>query len=120
VTRKRFLLVCRQPPYGSPNARAALDVAMAAAAFDQPVALLFLGDGAAQLLRDQNADAIGEKSFEKQLAALPLYDVDELYVDAEALRRLGLTEGDLALPAQPLAAAAIAALLARFDVVLNF
>lgn len=120
MTRKRFLVVCRHPPYGSSLARAALDAALAAAAFDQQVALLFLGDGALQLLPGQAAGAIGQKPLDRQLGTLPLYDVDELYVDAEALRARGLQDAELALPAQPLSAAAITALLAEQDVVLGF
>jgi tRNA 2-thiouridine synthesizing protein C len=114
------LFVCRRPPYGSSLAREALDVALAAAAFDQPVAMLFLGDGVLQLLSQQKADAIEQKPLDKQLGALPLYDIDQLYVDAEALRERKLLLVDLALPAQPLSVAEITALLAGHDVVLGF
>jgi tRNA 2-thiouridine synthesizing protein C len=120
VISKRFLLVCRRPPYGAAFAREALDVALAAAAFEQRVALLFLGDGVLQLLPAQEAEALGQKPLDKQLGALPLYDVEELYVDAEALQARALDPAELALPAQPLGAAAIAALLAEQDVVLGF
>lgn len=117
---KRYLIVCRRPPYGESYAREALDVALAAAAFDQPVAFLFLGDGIAQLLRAQDSVAIAEKSLEKQLAALPLYDIDTIYVDAAALRERGFTLDDLSLPAQALADDAIATLIRQHDIVLNF
>ena len=40
-----LLVIIRCPPYGSSLARASLEVALAAAAFDQKVSLLFLGDG---------------------------------------------------------------------------
>jgi tRNA 2-thiouridine synthesizing protein C len=75
---KRILVVCRRAPYGESFAREALDMAMAAAAFDQRVAMLFLGDGALQLVAGQQARAIGQKALDKQLGALPLYDVAEL------------------------------------------
>lgn len=120
TTAKRILVVCRRPPYGESFGREALDMAMAAAAFDQRVALLFLGDGALQLVAGQQAAAIGQKALDKQLSALPLYDVTELYIDAEALRRRGLADAELALPATALEPAAIAALLATQDVVLGF
>jgi len=120
MNTKRYLIVCRRAPYGDSYAREALDVALAAAAFDQGVALLFLGDGVAQLVNAQNSAAIGEKSFEKQLSALPLYDVDTLYADADALQRRGLSANDFSLPAQLVDAQEIAALLASHDVVLNF
>lgn len=120
MNRKHYLIVCRRPPYGESYAREALDVAMAAAAFDQPVALLFFGAGVNLLRRDHAVDGIGEKSLEKQFAALPLYDVDELYVDADALARYRLSSADLSLPVQPLSTEAMARLIERSDIVLNF
>ena len=120
MNSKRFLIVCRRPPYGESYAREALDVALAAAAFEQPVALLFLGDGVTQLLSAQDSTAIAEKSLEKQLGALPLYDIDDIYVDASTLRERGFSMDNLSLPAQPLETDAVAALLQRHDIVLNF
>ncbi len=120
MNSKRYLIVCRRPPYGESYAREALDMALAAAAFDQPIALLFLGDGVTQLLREHDSNGIGEKSFEKQLSALPMYDITSIYADAEALQERGLTATDLSLPTQLLDNAAILALLHDHDVVLNF
>lgn len=120
MIKKTFLIVCHRPPYGESFAREALDVAMAAAAFDQSVAMLFLGDGVLQLLNAQHGDAIGQKSHDKQLSALPLYDVDTLYVDAEALQARQLDAADLILPVQPLSTAEISALFTAHDVVLGF
>jgi tRNA 2-thiouridine synthesizing protein C len=120
MTRKQFLIVCRHPPYGNSLARDALDVAMATAAFDQQVAMLFLGDGVLQLCNAQDGAAIEQKSHDKQLSALPLYDVDELYVDAHSLRAHGLEATDLALPVQLLTDEEIARLFADHTVVLGF
>jgi tRNA 2-thiouridine synthesizing protein C len=120
MKQKRILIVCRCPPYGESFAREALDVAMAGAAFDQSVALLFLGAGVAVLAKNQQSDGIQEKSLEKQFAALPLYDVNELYVDADALRQYHFSDTDLSLPAQLLDTHAITQLLERSDIVLNF
>jgi tRNA 2-thiouridine synthesizing protein C len=120
MIQKLFLIVCRRPPYGESFARAALDTAMAAAAFDQKVMILFFGDGVTQLLKHQDSSAIAQKSLEKQLSALPLYDVNEIYVDAAALYERGIDASDLSLTATPLNSKDIAALLARSDIALNF
>ena len=117
---KQIAVVCRQPPYGSSLAREALDAAMAAAAFDQQVSMIFLGDGVWQLCRYQQSEGIGQRSLEKSLAMLPLYDVDRLYADADALRQRGLNASDLSLPVELLDGDAIAAMLHRQDVVLSF
>jgi tRNA 2-thiouridine synthesizing protein C len=93
---------------------------MASAAFDQQVAMLFLGDGVLQLCNGQDGAAIGYKSHDKQLSALPLYDVDALFVDAHSLRAHGLEADDLVLPAQLLTDAEISRLFADHTVVLGF
>jgi tRNA 2-thiouridine synthesizing protein C len=120
MIKKNFLIVCRRPPYGTSFAREALDVAMAAAAFDQQVAVLFLGDGVLQLIAGQHSYGIAQKAHDKQLSALPLYDVETLYADAEALQIHRLEAADLILPVQVLDADKIAALLSSHDVVLGF
>lgn len=120
MSAKRFLIVCRQPPYGASFAREALDMALACAAFDQRVALLFLGDGVLQLAPGQSAEQIGQKPLDKQLGALPLYDVDELYADAEAFTARGLVANDSVLPVRLLSTAEISALLTEQDIVLGF
>lgn len=118
--KKSFLLICRHAPYGQTLAREALDVALTAATFDQTVALLFMGDGVQQLVRAQQPSAIAQKALDKQLAALPLYDVESIYVETAALRTRGLTADDLALPVQLLEAAAIAQAIGTHDIVLGF
>jgi tRNA 2-thiouridine synthesizing protein C len=118
--KKSFLLICRHAPYGNSLAREALDVALTAATFDQTVAMLFLGDGVLQLLRAQQPSAIAQKALDKQLAALPLYDVETLYVEAAALSARGLSSTDLALPVQVLSAAQIAQQIDTHDIVLGF
>lgn len=120
MNTKRYLIICRRPPYGESYARESLDVALATAAFDQPVALLFLGDGVAQLLNAHDSTELVEKSFEKQLSALPMYDINTIYVDVDALRQRGLTPDDLSLPAQTVSDIEIADLLKQHDIVLSF
>ena len=118
--KKSFLLICRRAPYGQSLAREALDVALTAATFDQQVAMLFLGDGVLQLLKAQQPAVIAQKALDKQLAALPLYDIETVYVEAEALQQRGLALSDLALTAQALSADAIAEQINMHDVVLGF
>lgn len=118
--KKSFLLICRHAPYGHALAREALDVALTAATFDQPVTMLFLADGVLQLLRDQQPAAIAQKALDKQLAALPLYDVETIYVEAAALSARGLDISDLTLPAQALTPQQIAQQIETHDIVLGF
>ncbi|MBN7797744.1 sulfurtransferase complex subunit TusC [Parahaliea mediterranea] len=114
------LLVTRHAPYGASLARSALDAALAAAAFDRPPTLLFLGDGVLQLLPGQDASGIGTRSHRRVLDSLPLYGIDTLYVDSQALAGHDLTAADLPPGARPVDDAAIRALLAGHDHILGF
>jgi tRNA 2-thiouridine synthesizing protein C len=89
------LVVTRHPQPGRSLARAALDTALATAAFDQPVTLLFLGAGVLQLLPQQDSASVGVRNLRKVIDSMPLYDLEHYYVDAEAAEHFGLTAEDL-------------------------
>lgn len=117
---KSLLVVVRRPPYGDSLARSAIDAALAAAAFDQPVDLLFLGDGVLQLLPQQDPAGVGRKSIARLLASLPLYGIDQVYVDTAAATRYCFDPDDSPVPAVPLDTAAIRKLLRQRDNLLGF
>lgn len=89
-TKKSTLVIVRHSPYGSSLARAAIDTALAYAAYEQSVDLLFLGDGVLQLQPEQDTHSQGIPNRNRQLASLPLYDINHVYVDAEAAVRYNL------------------------------
>jgi len=91
----KLLFVCRHAPYGRGVAREALDAILAAAAYGQDIGVLFIDDGVFQLLPDQAPGALPQKSLEANLSALPLYEVERLYVHSESLQERGLASGDL-------------------------
>ena len=117
---KRLLLLIRHSPYGSSLARASIDVALAAAAFDQAVSLLFIGDGVLQLLPEQETQAQGVRNLGKLLASLPLYDIEQVFVDAEAAERYKLDLATTPVPTQALDDKAVAQLLLSHDHLLGF
>ncbi|MFV8817322.1 sulfurtransferase complex subunit TusC [Haliea sp. E17] len=119
ITRHKQLVVLRQPPYASTLSRSAIDLALAMGAFEQDVQLLFLGDGVLQLLQDQHAEAIGQKSAGKILSSLPLYDVESVYVDAAAIARYGLQADQLVVPVELLDAADIRSIMTQCDHLLS-
>lgn len=84
------IVISRTPPQGSSRSRAALDAALALAAFDQPVALLFLGAGVLQLFPDQDGRTLGRRDLYRQIESLPLYDVEHVWAEQEALETFGL------------------------------
>jgi tRNA 2-thiouridine synthesizing protein C len=118
--KKKLLLVNRHPPYGTNLARAALDVALAAAAFEQEIALLFLDDGVWQLLPQQDAARIESKSIQRTLMSMPLYDIDTFYASARSLRERGLEPAGLLGNTVALEPEALAAFIEAHDQVLSF
>ena len=118
--KKSVLIVLRRSPYGSSLAKVSLDVALATAAFEQPVDLLFLGDGVLQLQADQDSQSLGIKNRGRQLASLPLYDINCVYVDAEASARYNLDLEKAPLETRTLGPEEIHPLMARYDHLLGF
>jgi tRNA 2-thiouridine synthesizing protein C len=118
--KKSVLVVIRRSPYGSSLAKASVDVVLAMAAFEQDVDVLFLGEGVLQLLPDQDSRPLGLKNIGRQLAALPLYDVSRIYVDAEATARYNLDMTEQILDTQQLAPSEIDQLMVEYDHLLGF
>ena len=116
---KRFMYVNRRAPYGTIYALECLEVVLIAAAFDQDVSVVFVDDGVYQLKKNQDTTAIGMKNFSKTYGALDDYDVEKIYVEKESLAARGLTEDDLVIPIQVLAAEKLREVMAQQDVVIS-
>ncbi|MFT4825416.1 MAG: tRNA 2-thiouridine synthesizing protein C [Halioglobus sp.] len=119
-TKKRQLVVIRSTPYGSTMAKSSLDTALAFAAFDRPIDVLFLGKGVLQLVSTQDGKAIDSKTIGKQIASFPLYGIEHYYADEEALRRFSLDANDLPPQVSALNKENIRELIASHDHVLGF
>lgn len=115
IVAKRCLFVIRRPPLGGSRAREILDQVLAVAAFDQDVRLLFLDDGVYQLLDQQNPSLLGLEPVAPLLTALPLYDVNECWVERESLHERGLAEANLVVPVRCITRGEVAELLAGQD-----
>lgn len=115
-----LLVILRHAPHGSSWLREGLDAALVAAAFGQAVTLLFQGNGALALVKGQQAGPLGQKGSAATLDMLTMYDIDSLYVDAEALAQFGLPREALQLPATPADASTIQALINCHRLVLTF
>jgi tRNA 2-thiouridine synthesizing protein C len=116
---KKFLFILRRPPYEGSAARETLDMLMTIAAFDQPVRVLFLDDGVFLLKTGQCPEGLGLKPIQLWLAALQVYDVEELWVEEESLTERGLDRQNLSLPVQFLRRAEVARLVSEADLVVS-
>ncbi|WP_421910837.1 DsrE family protein [Marinobacter sp.] len=89
------LVIISHAPYCDWTGRESLDMAFSLAAFDQPVTLLFTGEGVNWLRKAQQADAVQQKSVEKNLSAAPIFGVSALMADHKACERYGLDEENM-------------------------
>ncbi|WP_444922735.1 sulfurtransferase complex subunit TusC [Microbulbifer sp. DLAB2-AF] len=92
------LTLCRAAPYGSALAREGIEAVLASAAMEQDVDLLFLGDGVFQLLGNQAPEAIEQKNLYRNLMALPMFGVEQLYVCQHSLEQRGIHPDQIQIP----------------------
>jgi tRNA 2-thiouridine synthesizing protein C len=115
-----LLFILSHSPYGNSLAKEAIDAALAAAVFEQNVQLFFTGEAVWQLLKEQNIDRSTQKSIEANLQALPLYDVEHIYIDQTALDDRAINQDQLCIDAETIDKTSIQQIIANSDAVLSF
>lgn len=114
-----ILVVIDHAPYGRWSGRESLDIAFALAAFDQPVSLLFRGDGVLWLIPDQDGTALDQKTASKNLGAAAIFGVETLYGDSAAMARYDLLDAISTLPPGTEAVTPDASFYQRFSQVIQ-
>lgn len=116
---KSVLLISRQAPWAGIGAAEALDIALAAGAFDLPLSILFMDDGVFQLLDQQNPQQLEQKDLSANLQALPIFGIEQLYVAQQCLSLRGLEHSLLAIAAEQLDDQQIQQLIRQYDFVMT-
>jgi tRNA 2-thiouridine synthesizing protein C len=116
---KHILIVNQSAPYSS-NARESLDLALAAATFEQRVSVLFQGDSCYQLLPGQASTSIKQKSITKMLKAFPVYGIEALLVDTQSLKERNIEKLEDGLNVRKVSASEIKALYLNASTVVRF
>jgi tRNA 2-thiouridine synthesizing protein C len=120
TTSPEVLFISTRSPWSGSSAAAGADLLMTAAVFEEPVRVVFCGDGVWQLLAGQNGDALKMKTLSRIFPAFELYDIRHVQVSASALRERGLTAADLVVPAGAVNDDEIRALIAGSKAVFVF
>jgi len=115
-----YLIIARSSPYGSQQARAALDIALTAAAFEQTVSIVFMDAGLMQLLKGQQADAADMKNIGKIITALKLYEVNRILVHQESVDKHNLDPAEFVEAVEVVTGDEIKGLIAAADQVMVF
>jgi tRNA 2-thiouridine synthesizing protein C len=116
---KKYLIILKQAPYINSLSLEALELSMALAAFDQPLTLLFMGSAVLQLLNQQQPEYILHKDFTKAFAGLDLFEINQVYLELDAVELFGLDSNRLSIYPAPLAAKQIAELISQHDIILT-
>lgn len=116
---KSYLIIFHDSPFNSSKNLEALEFAMALAAFEQPVSLLFMHDSVLQLLADKQCELISQKDYTKSLTGLDLFGINNLYACAESIQKYNLEFNQLLISPKIINQQQINALLQDYDIVLN-
>lgn len=117
---EKLLVIIRHAPYGSNLLREGLDAALVAAAFGQPVDLLFLGQGIMALLKEQGSGAPGQKASLPTMDMLEMYDIENLWASEAALTAVGVSSATLRDNVRLLKPEAMPAFMQQYSHILNF
>lgn len=120
MSEKKIGIINRGAPHGSAQGRESLDLTLALSAFNESLSLFFLSDSVYQLVPGQQTDAILQKNFQPLFKMLDLYDVENIYVCAQALQVRGLTESQLLIDVTVLDDTQLKNKLALQDQLLSF
>ncbi|MBQ0759910.1 sulfurtransferase complex subunit TusC [Zhongshania sp.] len=115
-----FLYLFTHQAYGHSLAREALDMALATAAFDQKISLVFLQDGIYQLLSSKDASSIETKPHCGVISALPLYDIENIFYLATDRDDRCINEESLLAHATAISPSDLQALMASADRIQSF
>jgi len=88
-----LLIEISMPPYSNHTFKEVLDIALVSAAFEHEVALLFSGLGVYALAKQKPAN-LAHKDWTAILPGLALYDIDNIYVEAESLKAASMQPAD--------------------------
>lgn len=112
--------VFHTPPHGTAAGREGLDAILATSAYSEDQALFFVGEGVLQLVKHQQPDTILSRDYIAAFKLLDLYDVEARYVCQQSLAAWGLSEQDLLIEVQVVAAEELAQLMRGYDQLLTF
>jgi len=107
------LITLSHAPYGSQDAKEALDVALVLAAIEQQPALLFIDEGILQLLPNSQSPS-SHKHIGKIISALEMYEINELWVEQESLDYFGIMVDELSQPVKVINRAQVSQLCAQY------
>ena len=120
MNEKKIGIINRCLPHGSAQGREALDLTLALSAFNESLSLFFIADGVCQLLEGHSPEGILQKHYQPLFKMLEMYDVEQIYVCADALSERGVNAEMLMIDVTVLDNKQLSLKLASQDQLLSF
>ena len=120
MNSSHIAIINKSAPYGAINGQESLEMALALSNFGQSVSLFFIEDGVLQLLKHQSPELIQHKAYHKTFAALPFYDIDNIYVCQQSLNARSLSESGLSIEVTLVESKQLAEFIAAHNKVMVF
>ncbi len=117
---KQLTVIFRSNPAFNSKGREALDLAMLSASFEQRVKLIFIDEGIFNLLNGQTPEQLGGKDYISAFKALPLYDIEDIYVCDKSISQHSIKQSELIVDATTITTDRIRTLISEADEVLVF
>ncbi len=108
-----------KPPHSGAYLQEKLDIVMTAAAFDLEVSLLLLDKAVFQLKKHQNLENTGLKDTAPIFKALPLYNIQSIYVEIESLLENGINTESLDEPVNVIPRDQLGVFFRKFDLLIS-
>lgn len=110
---KKIALILTQSAFSHAVSREAQDLALALAAVEHQITVIYLDAAVTQLLPADTSHDLGVKNFPAAQKLFAMYDIAQVVVASDAMALYGLTEADLRITADWYSTAQIVALLAE-------
>lgn len=120
MSAKKILFLNRSAPHATSSAQESLDVLLMASAFDQQITVVFMDDGVFQLKSNQDTQGSAIKNFTQAFKALPLYGIENIFVDEDSLTTRGLKKEDLLINVKLVNTQKLTDIFKQQDAIFNF
>ena len=120
MDKKSILVQLNSAPFGTSNAKEALDLVLAAGTFEQDISFLLAADACYLLLEDQAPENIQQKNIRQMMKALGIYGVETVYIDNEDAKLRNIQLDRCSLPITCLSKAQVRDTLSETDIILRF
>jgi tRNA 2-thiouridine synthesizing protein C len=110
---RNILIVQQHSPFNCSSGREALDLALALAAVEHSVSMLFCADAVYQLLATTDQADFKLKAYPRGFSLFGLYDIEQVFVCQQALTTRRIDTEQLSIAVTPLDRAGITALISN-------